>query len=222
MLSASAGAEVTTLNFDDFREGFLGTSFIDNGVEFTGLNNVDGFYPDGKAFVAGGDGFDSLGNDFIAEQAGDFFDAFPGWGSRNNVLTFGRAFIPGDNLTVGPLSTMTMNLNSVADSASVEIGYFENGPWGGIVIHFEAFMGGSLVDADTLTISDLGGRDNGAVSMMSVGGGDFDSLQLYATLGNDFTAPRILIDNLSFNTVPAPGSMAMILGAGGMLIRRRR
>jgi hypothetical protein len=222
LVSASAMGEITVSNYDDLSEGFLGQSMSYNGVTYTDLNSVDGVFPDGNTFVAGGDGFDSLGNDLIVESAGDFFDEFPGWGSRNNVLTFGRAFIPGDNLTIGPLSTLTMNLDTLADSASVDLGYFENGPWGGIVIHFDAFLNGSLVAGDSLTIAGIDDRDNGAIATLSVGGGEFDSLQLYATLGNEFTAPRILMDNLTINSVPSPGSMGLLLGAGGLVMRRRR
>jgi len=223
LLSASAMGGVSVSNYDDLSEGSLGVGdFHYNGVSYTGLNSVDGVYPDGNTFVAGGDGFDSLGNELIVEQAGDFFDSFPGWGSRSNVLTFGRAYIPGDNLTIGPLSTLTMGLDSLADSASVELGYLENGPWGGIVIHFEAFLNGALVGGDSLTILGIDDRDNGAVATLSVGGGEFDSLRLYSTLGTEFTAPRILMDNLTVNSVPVPGSMGLVLGAGGLLVRRRR
>lgn len=219
----SAFADVSVSNYDDLTEGSLGSGdFHYNGVTYTAVNSVDGVFPDGNTFVAGGDGFESLGNEYIVERATFFFDEFPDFGSRNNVLTFGRAFVPGDNLTVGPLSTLTMMLDSVADSASVDLGYFENGPWGGMVLHFEAFMNGVVVDADTLTISDLGGRDNGAVATLMVGGAEFDSLQLYATLGNDFTAPRVLMDNLTVNSVPAPSALALLLGAGGLMSRRRR
>lgn len=219
----SAFADVSVSNYDDLTEGSLGSGdFHYNGVTYTAVNSVDGVFPDGNTFVAGGDGFESLGNEYIVERATFFFDEFPDFGSRNNVLTFGRAFVPGDNLTIGPLSTLTMMLDSVADSASVDLGYFENGPWGGMVLHFEAFMNGVVVDADTLTISDLGGRDNGAVATLMVGGAEFDSLQLYATLGNDFTAPRVLMDNLTVNSVPAPSALALLLGAGGLMSRRRR
>ncbi|MBL4698529.1 MAG: PEP-CTERM sorting domain-containing protein [Phycisphaerales bacterium] len=223
LMSASAFADISVSTYDDLTEGSMGSGDLYyNGVTYTALNSVDGVFPDGNTFVAGGDGFESLGNEYIVERATYFFDEFPGFGSRNNVLTFGRAFIPGDNLTIGPLSTLTMMLDSVADSASVDLGYFENGPWGGMVLHFEAFMNGVVVDADTLTISNLGGRDNGAVATLMVGGAEFDSLQLYATLGNDFTAPRILMDNLTVNSVPAPGSLALLLGATGLMSRRRR
>jgi hypothetical protein len=223
LVSASAMAEVSVSNYEDLSEGFLGNGdFYYNGVTYTGQNSVDGVFPDGNTFDAGGDGVNSLGNDIIVENANFFFDEFSGFGSRRNVLTFGRSFVPGDNLSLGAMSTVTMQLDQSADFASIDVGYLENGPWGGIVFHFEASLGGVVVDADTFTVSDLGGRDNGAFEMMSVGGVEFDSLQLFATYQGQFTAPRVIIDDLTVNTIPAPGSMALLLGAGAALTRRRR
>jgi len=218
--SAMAGASVST--YDDLSEGFLGQSFSYNGVTYDEVNSVDGVFPDGSTFEAGGDGFDSLGNEFIVENASFFYDEFPSWGSSSNALTFGRSFIPGDNLTIGPLSYMSMSLDSNADSASVDLGYFENGPWGGIVLHFEAYMGNSLIAMDTVTLSDLGGRDNAAISTLSVDGGVFDSLRIFATLGSEYSAPRILMDNLTVNSVPAPASAFVLLSGMGVMTRRRR
>ncbi len=220
--AGSAFAGTTVSNYDNLDEGFLGTSFSYNGVNYQEVNSVDGFYPDGTPFVAGAGGFDTLGNQFIVENAGLLYNDFPTWGSANNALTFGTSFIPGDNLTIGALSYMQMGLDSAADSASVELAFFENGPWGNIVLHFEAYMGNTLIDADTYTMSDLGGRDNIAFTTLTVDGGTFDSMRLYATLGNDYTAPRIMMDNLSINTGPAPMSSALLLAGSGMIARRRR
>ena len=226
LMSASAMGEVIVSDYEDLTEGFLTNSFNrtfhHNGVTYAEQNSVDGVFPDGKVFVAGGDGFDSLGDEIIVENAAFFYDEFPGFGSRNNALTFGRSFIPGDNLSLGPLSTVSMFLDTNADFASIDVGYLENGPWGGIVLHLEATLNGMVVDADTITLSNLGGRDSGAITTLMVDGGEFDSLQLFATLGDEFTAPRVIIDNLTYNTIPAPGSMAILIGSAGLMTRRRR
>ncbi|MBO6513552.1 MAG: hypothetical protein JJ974_06275 [Phycisphaerales bacterium] len=218
--SAVAGLNVS--NYDDLNEGFLGNSFSYNGVNYREVNSVDGVFPDGNPFVAGGDDINSLGDQFIIENAAFFYNDFPTWGSANNVLTFGSAFIPGDNLSIGALSYMEMGLDAAADYASVDLAFFENGPWGNIVLHFEAYMGNTLVDADTYTMSNLGGRDNAAITNLVVEGGVFDSMRLYATLGNDYTGPRVMMDNLSINTVPAPMSGALFAMCSGVLARRRR
>ena len=212
-----ASADPTVNDFENLAEGFHGTELIDNGVRFYDVNIVDGVYPDGNTFIAGDDPIDGLGTELIVETATFFYNDFPTWGSPSNALTFGRAFIGGDNLTIGPLSTVSMDLETAADSASVEIAFYENGPWGGIVIHFEAHMNGALVDADTYTLSDLGGRDNPATATLSVSGGQFDSLRMYSTLGAEFTAPRIMIDDLTINPAQATciGDIADDFGTAG-------
>lgn len=221
LMSASALADVSVSNYDDLSEGFYGQSFHYNGVTYTDVNNVDGVFPDGSPFTAGG-GIEGLGNTIMVENATLLYNDFPAFGSGPNGLTFGSSYITGDNVSLGAISTVTMNLDEVADSASLEMAYYENGPWGGIVYHLDAFMNGSVVGADSFTISDLGGRDNIAFATLSVSGVEFDSLQLYATFGSDYTGPRILLDNLTINTVPAPSSMALLLGATGLVSRRRR
>lgn len=222
LFAGSAVAGTSVSNYEDLSEGFLGESFSYNGVNYQEVNSVDGVFADGNTFVAGGDHVDSLGNQFIIEDAGLLYNDFPTWGSASNALTFGTSFINGDNLSLGALSYMQMGLDSAADSASVELAFFENGPWGSIVLHFEAYMGNTLIDTDTYTMSDLGGRDNIAFATLEVGGGVFDSMRLYATLGNDFTSSRVLMDNLSINTVPAPMSSALLVACSGMIARRRR
>jgi hypothetical protein len=75
--------------------------------------------------------------------------------------------------------------------------YYENGPWGGIVFHLDGIRNGKVLASDTLTISDLGGRDNIAVSSLSVSGDTFDSAKIYATWGDGYSAPRLIIDDLT-------------------------
>ncbi len=215
---STAGTSVS--NYDDLSEGFYGNSFSYNGVNYSQVNNVDGVFPDGSTFTAGG-GITGLGDDIIVENATLLYNDFPDFGSGPNGLTFGAAFINGDNVSLGAISTVTMGLDQNATSASLEMAYFENGPWGGIVYHLDAFNGGDLVASDSFTIADGGGRDNIAFATLSVGGAEFDTLQLYATFGNDFTAPRILLDNLTLTSVPAPSALAL-LGMGAMGVSRRR
>ncbi len=214
-----AQADVT--DYEDLAEGFYGQSLYHNGVTYTDVNNVSGVFPDGNTFEPGG-GVEGLGNEIMVENAGLLYADFPEFGSGNNALTFGSSFIPGDNVSLGAISTVTMQLDEVATSASLEMAYYENGPWGGIVYHLDAFMAGSLVASDSFTISDLGGRDNIAIATLAVDGANFDSMQLYATLGSEYSGPRILVDDLTINYVPAPGALALMMGAFGLAPRRRR
>lgn len=225
LLFAAAGvahAQTTVSTYDDLSEGFKGDTFYYNGVTYSDVNSQPGFFPDGNEIIPG-DPIFGLGDQVIVENAALLYNDFPDFGSASNGLTFGTSFIPGDNLSIGALSTVTMTLDAEADSASLEMTYYENGPWGGIVYHLDAFSGGSLVASDSFTISDLGGRDNIAFATLSVDGATFDSLELYATFNGQYTGPRGMIDNLTINTVPTPGGLAVLAACGlGCGIRRRR
>lgn len=214
--ASSAGSVVST--YDDVAEGFQGDSWTYNGVTYSNVNNQSGVYADGSPFVAGDNG-----DQLIVEDATVLYNDFPGWGSANKGLTFGTSFIPGSNLTIGALVTVDMDLGGVANTASLDITYYENGPWIGIEYHLDAYRNGSLVGGDMFTIAgdDPNGRDNIAFNTLGFNGGEFDTLVLYATLNGEFTAPRGMIDDLTIGYVPAPGALAL-LGLGGLATRRRR
>lgn len=184
--------------YEGFPEGFLGTSFSDNGVSYRDANLQGGVFPDGSTFTPA-----DLGSEFIIENANFFYDSFPSYGSRKNCLTFGSAFIPGDNLSIGALSSIWMDLDQPATAAQLDIAYYENGPWGGIVYHLDGLSGGSVVASDSFVLSNLGGRDNATFSTMSIGGATFDTLHLYATFGDQYSGPRGMIDDLTLTSVPA-------------------
>jgi hypothetical protein len=178
--------------YDDLVEGFLGTSYAYNGVSYHDVNGIGGVFPDGSTFTPA-----DVGDQVIIEDATDFYAVHTDWGSPPNAMTFGTAYVPGPNLTIGALVRVTMDLDQPASAASVEIGYYENGPWGGIEIHLDALDAGTVVASDVITIADGGGRDNDTVATLSVGGATFDSLKLYATYGDQPSAPRVMMDDLT-------------------------
>ncbi len=178
--------------YDDLVEGSLGTSTSYNGVSYHDVNGIGGVFPDGSTFTP-----DDVGDELIIEDSTDFYGVHPDYGSAPNSLTFGSVYIPGPNLSLGPLVRVTMDLDQPANAASVDIGYYENGPWGGIVIHLDALEAGNVVASDTLTIADGGGRDNDTIATLSLGGATFDSLRLYATYGDQPSAPRVIMDDLT-------------------------
>lgn len=204
-------------DYENFEEGFIGESFSQTGVTYRDANRVSGRFP------AGGEEFgpDDLGSNFIIEQANLWYDAFPEYGSRSNSLTFGRAFVPGDNLSLGPLASIWMDLDEMSTEVSLDIGFLENGPWGGIEYRLEALSGDTVVGSDSFIISDRGGRDNGAFRTMSISGVEFDRIHLYGWLNDAYTAPRGIIDDLSIIAVPEPTSL-LLIGAGGIALLRRR
>jgi hypothetical protein len=191
------GAPPSVSTYDDLVEGFLGTSYAYNGVSYHDVNGIGGVFPDGSTFTP-----EDVGDQVIIEDATDFYVVHPEWGSSPNAMTFGTSFVPGPNLSIGALVQVTMDLDVPANAASVDIGYYENGPWGRIVIHLDALDAGTVVASDSVTIADGGGRDNDTVGVLSVAAESFDALRLYATYEDQPSAPRVLIDNLVLTPVP--------------------
>jgi hypothetical protein len=190
-LGSAALAETVVIDYEDLTEGVQGDPLTHMGVTYSELNNVSGVFPSGETFGPSPD------DEFIIEDAGLFYIDFPTYGSPVNSLTFGIAFVPGKNLTIGPLSTVTMGLPNPAIAASLDIGYYENGPWGGIVYHLDGLLNGQVVASDSFVISDLGGRDNPAAATLAVSGAIFDQLHLYARFGAEYSMPRAIIDDLT-------------------------
>lgn len=215
--AAHAGLSVST--YDDLSEGFKGDTFSYNGVTYSNVNNTGGVFPNGDMFTSA-----DIGDQVIVEDATLLYNDFPSWGSADKALTFGTAFIPGDNLSLGAIAKVDMTLDEVADFASLEMAYFELGPWGGITYSLDAYLNGQHVGTDSFVIAgnDPDERDEIAFATMVIDGVRFDTLKLTATFGGEFSAPRILIDDLSINTVPAPASAGIALGLAGLASRRRR
>jgi hypothetical protein len=181
----------TVLDFEDLKEGFYGEPFDYMGITFSDLNSVSGVFPNG-------DKFDPQDDDqCIIEDATLWYNDFPGWGSPVNVLTFGTAFVPGENLSLGRLSNVTLDLPEVANSVAFDLGYYENGPWGGIEFHVDVLMRGEVVGSDFFTIKDAGGRDNGASHSFLVERVEFDQIKIYAMYGDEYSLPRAIIDDLT-------------------------
>ncbi len=213
--SSAAMADVFS-NYEDLSEGFKGETFVHDGVTYRDVNNVSGFYPDGMPF-----GPNDNGRENIIERAVPFYNDFPAYGSPSNSMTFGSSFVVGDNLSIGALASVWMDMPSVSHAASFDIGFYENGPWGNIQWRLEAVRNNAVVATDTITIANGGGRDNPTFDTMSISGVEFDSLHLYGWLNNAYTAPRGMIDDLTVTAVPEPATLGL-LGAAGLLAARRR
>jgi len=193
------GAQASISTYDDLVEGFLDTTFDYNDVHYHDVNGIGGVFPDGSTFTPA-----DVGDLLIVEDATVFYVDFPDYGSSPNSLTFGNSFVTGPNLSIGALVRVTMDLAQPANAASVDLAFYENGPWGRIVIHLDALVGDMVVASDSLTIADGGGRDNPTTAVLSVEGATFDTLKLYSTYEDQPSAPRIMIDNLSIT--PAVGA----------------
>jgi MYXO-CTERM domain-containing protein len=218
LLSPLAARADVFSTYESETEGFKGTSYGIDGVTYREVNNVTGFYPDGMPFNN-----TENGNDVIIERAVPFYADFPTYGSPVNSMTFGNTFVTGDNLSIGALSSVWMDLPSLSSAASFHIGFYENGPWGNIQWRLDAVKDGVVVASDSYTFSNLGGRDNPTWQELSVSGANFDKLHLYGWLNNNYTAPRGMIDNLSITAaVPEPASLGVLALAAIPAMRRRR
>ena len=202
---APLAASAVVIDFDDLDEGFLGNPWSHMGVTMHSVNNVSGVFPSGDTFEP------QLNQECIIETADLFYSEFPDFGSPSNALTFGTTYIPGENLSLGPLSTVTMDLENPANSLSLDIGFYENGPWGGIIYHLDAYYDGSVVASNSFTIAgnDPEDRDNPTFRNFAVSGAVFDQVILYATYGGDYSMPRALIDNLMIDTPVSVNSKSL-------------
>jgi len=207
-LATQASAAVVVIDYEDLTEGAQGDPLLHQDINYYDLNNVSGVFPDGSPF-------DPEPNDeFLVEDATAFYAEFPGFGSPVNVLTFGTAFIPGENLSLGRLSTVTLDLPGEAQAASLDLGYLENGPWGGIVFHLDGLIGGTVIASDSFEIADAGGRDNGAWNTLAISTDQaFDQLHIYATFGTEYSLPRAIIDDLTIDYIEATPTLETSWGA---------
>lgn len=218
LLSAGASAASGQFaNFDSETEGFLGETYTSGGITFFDANNVSGFYPDGQPFDP-----DDLGTELIVEQSDVVWNDFPDYVSFPNTLTFGKAFVPGGNVTIGPLATASMTTPGAYTMGSLDLIYYENGPWIGITVTLDALLNGQVVGTSSFIVAgdDPNGRDNPAAMHLSVMAPAFDTMRISSTLNGEYTTIRGLVDNVSF--VPAPGALSLAGFAGLAAARRRR
>lgn len=199
VLASVASAAPVVIDYEDLTEGNQGDPLTHMGVTYYDLNTVSGVFPNGEVFDPAPE------DEFMIENAGLLYLDFPDYGSPVNALTFGTAYVPGDNLTIGGLSNVTMDLAASAQSASFDLAYYERGPWGGIEFHLDALDGDTVMASDSFVIASGDGRDNPAVATMSVSGVAFDRLRFYATYGGNYSKPRAMIDDLTIEYLdPVP------------------
>jgi hypothetical protein len=205
-----ASATDIVITYEDLTENFYGTSYTHMGVTYRDINQVSGLFPTGETFGP------QENEQVIIENATLAYDDFPEFGSPIHALTFGIAYINGDNLSIGRVSSVTMDLDQTMEHASFQMLYYENGPWGGISFHLDAILDGQVVASDSFVIADGGGRDNPAMASLSVSAAAFDQLHFYARYGNEYSLPRAIIDNLTLRPVAAGGCAADFDGNGAV------
>lgn len=178
--------------YDDVDESFYGSAFTYNGVRYYHVNGVSGGFPDGSTFTP-----EDIGDNLIIERGPGFYADYPEWGSSPQALTFGNAYMPGNSISIGALARVTMDLDAMMTSVSFDAAFYENGPWGGILIRLDAYRDGVIVGSDSYVLQGINPtRDNIATRRFSIEGAEFDQLRLHATWDGEPSAPRVMIDNL--------------------------
>lgn len=209
-LAPIAAADFT--NFDSFEEGFYGKSFVFDGIKVFDVNNVDGVNPDGQPFTP-----DEVGTEVIIENSTYLLNDYPEAGSLPNMLTFGKAYVNGPNLSLGALATASFTTGASANSASFTLTYYDEAVWDGIEVILDATLGGKVVSTQSFKIvgKDPGDKEIIDVKDLSVDGVTFDTLRIHASLNGNNTTFRAMIDNLTI--VPAPGDCYADFDASGTL-----
>ena len=110
-----AAAEDIVITYEDLTEGFQGATFTHMGVTYRDVNQVSGVFPSGETF--GPQEFEEV----IVENASVVYVDFPSFGSPVNTLTFANAFIPGDNCSIGRVSSVTMDMPEQMSAATVQM-----------------------------------------------------------------------------------------------------
>lgn len=197
---------VIVTDFEALTEGFMGPTFSHNGITFREVNQVAGVFPDGEPFEAGSD---DLGGEFIIEDATYLFNDFPDFGSPFNTMTFGTTMVEGQNLTIGPMSSAWFDLDAPAVAAELDLVFYEYGPWEGIEIRLDGVRDGKVVATASLVLGGNGDpleRDRLGMGHLRIEGAAFDSLNLSAWLNGQYTAPRVMIDDLVIQPAQAPAA----------------
>lgn len=141
-------------------------------------------------------------------------DGVPYVDNLNTAL--GYPWLPSNNSFYGNFGVF-MTFDNPVDSLSFQA-WDPSGPaspfGGGMVIY--AMNNGDVVFADAFTPA-WAGVGNEWYDIVATGGMEFDEVRV---LGNGFN-PTTIMDNISWNTVPTPGAVALF-GIAGAFIRRRR
>lgn len=192
--------QAATATFDTLPEGYVGNSFTDGGITFSDFDNY--FFLSRPLYVE--DASTSLANSTF---------------SPNNVLSFG-SLISGGSAGYGRFGSITMSVNSLATSASLDIfaaSFPKNNQ-----LTMSAYYQGSLVDSVSVWLSAFNEYTNSSSNAplhqytMFIDNILFDELRLVSSGSYDSGASFILLDNVVMNT-PVPIPPAGILFVSGLM-----
>ena len=171
----SAPALAGQAHFDTYTEGVIATSFVEDGITFSNLDNT--LQPVGTAF-------------FIAEQADGTLAGQTGFSSPICLGSVGWSSGPGASF--GRTKSFEMTPSGNADQASLELFLF--GSYAGNTVTLEAYMGASLVASDSITVAPGFSIQH---YHLSVSGTSFDHLRLVGGGAQDSGVFFGLVDDVT-------------------------
>ncbi len=195
-------------SFDNFSEGFSGTTLTDAGVTFFDLNQgLSELLP--YTFYIDSTTEDYLGSSF----------------SPPNYLTFG-SFAEGSDPSFGRFSSMSITTGNVESSVSLDL-FSQLFYPSNAVLTLEALQGGSVVASTSASVSDFEVVENSDLRQqtLSLTGLEFDEVRLSASGTEEDSVAFIGVDNVRIS-VPETTSVVgvLVLGALGAssAFRRKR
>jgi hypothetical protein len=197
-----AAASANVANFYSMSEGFFATSFTNNGVTFSNLDQYLG----------------SAGIDVFSIDRGDAdLSGFSGY-SPLNVMNFG-GWVPGTGVAFGRMGKFDFSIGAQANSASVEIFSLGNDP--NTTITLQGRFGASVVSSSIVTVPSDSIIHNFS---LAVSGGLYDNFRIISNSPTNSGASFVNFDNVTVNPVPVPEPASMaVIGVGIVsLLRRRR
>ncbi len=186
--------------FDNFSEGFSGTTLTDAGVTFFDLDQgLSELVP--YTFYIDSTTEDYLGSSF----------------SPSNYLTFG-SFAEGTDAAFGRFSSMQITTGDVENSVSLDL-FSQLFYPSNTVLTLEALQGGSVIASTSVSLSDFEvvGNSDLQQQTLSISGLEFVELRLSASGSDEDSVAFIGVDNVRIS-VPEPTSVfgVLVLGALGV------
>jgi hypothetical protein len=174
MAAAAGGATAQTANFDTQTEGFLGTSFVENGLTFH----------DGDPRIPGSPPPTSLN----AEDASSTLAGFAGFSPPNTLAMIG--FSPGPGAAFSRFGSLSITPDTPGTHASIDVFDFFSEPANSI--NFAAYLNGQQVDIMTVPIAGGGSINHYHLEV----NGEFDDLKIFGSGPADQGVFFGLIDNV--------------------------
>jgi hypothetical protein len=192
--------------FDNFSEGFSGTTLTDAGVTFFDLDQGLSELVPYRFHI------DSTTEDYLGSSF-----------SPSNYLTFG-SFAEGADVAFGRFSSMRITTGDVENSVSLDL-FTQLFYPSNTILTLEALQGGSLVASTSASVSDFEvvGTSDLRQQTLSIRDLEFDELRLSASGFDEEGIAFIGVDNVRIS-VPEPTSFfgLLVLGAlgAGSALRR--